>query len=263
MRQYLGNETQVRLQRKADEWSDWLYDTKGACHPGRFLGTDDAKTLGWDIIKRHLREDRVFGFRMVAVDDVEALSDKLDDLGFRIDFWDVFSGSADQILAAIEPLVKLALPEGLHMVEAAGLKDAETVRHIQECMLRNGVAPFSGKLLSGSSIPCCTVAVRNDHGSIVAVAYGYFPYNRHSPHRMTAWGGLVSVDKSQRGKGLGNLVNALMLRGCITNLGAEQVQEFVSAGNTPSRRMVEHCGLQQDPSVKCGIATSAGERFTS
>lgn len=263
MRQYLGNETQVRLQRKAEEWSDWLYDTKGACHPGRFLGTDDPEALGWDVIKRHLREDRVFGFRMIAAEDVEALGDRLSDLGFRIDFWDVYSGGAERILAETESAAEQALPEGLHLVDTMDLKDAVTVRHLQECMLRNGVAPFSGKLLSGASVPCCTIAVCNAHGSVVATAYGYLPYNRHSAHRMTAWGGLVCVDKSQRGKRLGELVNALMLRGCVSDLGAERVQQFVSAGNEPSRRMVEHCGLAHDPSVKCGIATSAGERFTS
>ncbi len=263
MRQYLGNETQVRLQRKADEWSDWLYDTRGACHPGRFLGTDEPEALGWDVIKRHLRDDRVFGFRMIAAEDVDALNDRLADLGFRIDFWDVYSGAADRILAAAGPLINLPLPEGLSLIDKTDLKDAETVRHIQECMLRNGVAPFSGKLLSGASIPCCTIAVCNAHGSAVATAYGYLPYNRHSRHEKTAWGGLVCVDKSQRGKGLGKLVNALMLRGCVTDLGAERVQQFVSSDNESSRRMVEHCGLQYDPSVKCGIATSAGERFTS
>lgn len=263
MRQYLGNETQVRLQRKAEEFTDWLYETSGACHPGRFLGTDDAEKLGWDVIMRHLREDRVFGFRMVAVDQIASLKDKLADLGFRIDFWDVFSAGSDRILESTDTLIEIALPDGLHLIDAMELKDAGTIRHIQECMLRNGVAPFSGKLLSGNSMPCCTVAIGNDHGHVVAAAYGYFPYNRHSPHRMTAWGGLVSVDKSQRGKRLGVLVNALMVRNCVTELGAEQVQEFVSETNMASRRMVEHSGLQLDPAVKCGIATSAGERFTS
>jgi hypothetical protein len=262
MEQYLGTEAQIRLQQKADAFSDWLYETRGACHTGRFLGTDDPETLGWDTILQHLRRDRVFGFRMVAAKDIVSLRERLADYGFRIDFWDVYSAPADRIRSATEEAAVTALPEGLGLAGSDELQDVETIRRIQECMLRNGIAPFSGRMLSGQSGPSVTIAVRDQAGHFVATAYGNFPYNRHSPYRATAWGGLVAVDRSQRGKGLGALVNALMVRECVTGLGAEQVQEFVAETNAVSRRMVEGSGLRLDPSVKCGVATSEGERFT-
>src|SRR5690606_358391 len=101
------------------------------------------------------------------------------------------------------------------------------------------------------------------NGPIAAAAHGYLPHNDHSQYRRYAWGGLVAVADSQRGKGLGTYINARMIVGAFSDLDATHVYELVSASNIPSRRMVESCGLRHEPALVCGLATSTDSaRFT-
>ena len=88
---------------------------------------------------------------------------------------------------------------------------------------------------------------------------------RVSPGKSWAgvWGGLVAVDDAQRGKGLGRLINAMMVVAAFRDLGASHVYELVSATNEVSRRMVEACGLRHAPELVCGLATrEQAARFT-
>jgi RimJ/RimL family protein N-acetyltransferase len=90
------------------------------------------------------------------------------------------------------------------------------------------------------------------------------PHNAHSPHHRKAWGGLVAVAPSQRGKKLGNYVNAAIVDAAFNKLNADGIYELVSSTNTPSRRMVEACGVQLDPSLLSGAATpSDARKFTT
>jgi hypothetical protein len=126
-----------------------------------------------------------------------------------------------------------------------------------------GIVPFSGSLLVGAVGPATTVAVGDPEGNVVAVAHGYMPHNAHSVYHRYAWGGLVAVAESQRGKGLGNYVNARMVVDVFRDLDATHIYELVSATNIPSRRMVASCGLQLEPNLICGvIAPTEGARFT-
>jgi hypothetical protein len=89
------------------------------------------------------------------------------------------------------------------------------------------------------------------------------PHNAFSNFRGYAWGGLVAVAESQRGRRLGNYINARAVVGAIRDLGATHVYELVSATNAPSRRMVESCGLRHEPAFLSGMAVPAdGGRFT-
>ena len=126
-----------------------------------------------------------------------------------------------------------------------------------------GVVPFSGSLLVGALGPATTVAVGDRNGTVVAAAHGYLPHNAYSAYHRHAWGGLVAVAESQRGKGLGNYVNARMIVSAFRDLDATHVYELVSASNVPSRRMVESCGLRPEPGLVCGLATpNESARFT-
>ena len=256
MEQYFGTDIQVRLQRKADEYTNWMYSTAGACHPGRCLGCDDPDVLGWDVIFAHLKRDGRFGFRMIPANTIEAVRDKLSAEGFGINFWNVFTGSATDILKATEPLVRKILPEELSFIPEEELHNPELIKEVQIFLSDNGIPPVSGLMLSGQSVEACTKVVRKPCGEIVAMAYGYFAHNDHSEHSNTGWGGLVAVDANHRGNGLGVQVNAEMVRSCITKLGAHSFYEQVSAENKISQRMVERCGLKLDTTVLCGIATS-------
>lgn len=260
---YFGTEQQVRLQQKVDELTSWCSTTKGAVNAGRFLGTDDREALGWEKIGEFLTDDGVFTFRMVAVDKLKELQSKLDEYEMRFDSWNVFSAERNVIKKYTKFVDECPLPEGYTLVDASELEEVSVVNEIQQCMTRNGVVPFSGRLLSGQTLPSVMIAVRDNDAKICATAFGYFPYNQLSNWSSTAWGGLVSVDETQRGMKLGALVNALMVRDCVDVLGANEVQEFAAATNTPSRRMIERSGLNLDIGVVSGIATVGSARFTT
>lgn len=258
-----GTEQQVELRRKVDSSVGWLITTPGACHGGRFFATDDPELLGWDVIFRHLREDGVFGFRLLPTEDMAAIEQRLAEHGYGIDYWDVFSARANTVREALRALDRTP-PEGYRLIDAETLTYPDTIREAQAFMAANGIAPMSAAMLSGRHGPCALVAITGPTGDIVATAFSYFPHNVHSPHEDSAWAGLVAVDPDHRGKGLGVLANALVLRGMIEEKGARTVYELVAPGNDPSRRMVERCGLTLDETVKSGLASpEEAERFTS
>ena len=69
--------------------------------------------------------------------------------------------------------------------------------------------------------------------------------------------------ETERGKGLGNYVNAHMIASVFHELDATHVYELVSATNNPSRKMVASCGLCPQPLLVCGIAVpNDSARFT-
>lgn len=258
-----GTEQQVSLRHKVDNSVGWLITTPGACHGGRFFATDDPDLLGWDVIFKHLQEDGVFGFRLIAAEDMREIEAKLAEQGYGIDYWDVFSARANTIREALRTL-DLAPPPGYRLIDAETLTYPDTIREAQAFMAANGIAPMSAAMLSGRHGPCVLTAITGPNGAIVATAFGYFPHNVHSPLEDTGWGGLVAVDPDHRGEGLGTLANALMMRGMIEQKGARAIYELVSAGNEHSRRMAERCGLSFDTTVKAGLAGPEGsERFTA
>lgn len=260
---YFGTDQQVRLQKKVDELTKWCSQTRGAVNGGRFLGTDDYNALGWERVIELIKDHGVFTFRMIPVEMLDEFRASLSKHDIRFDSWNVFSADRQTIDTHTRQLVEASLPEGYALVDEKELADAAVISAIQECMARSGVVPFTGRLLAGMSLPSVTIAIRDENGAIVGTAFGYYPYNQHSRWASTAWGGLVSVDESQRGKKLGVLINALMVRGCVEKLGAHEVQEYAAATNKPSRRMIERSGLRLDPGVVCGIATTGAARFTA
>jgi len=261
MQSYHGTEQQIRLQKKSDSCLDWIRDTKGACNTARFLGTDDPDLLGWDVVLKHLKTDGIFGFRMIPTDRTVEIAEHMRKAGYTMAYWDVFTCSATQIMEQTNEL-PTDLPDGVEPVPGARLTEAATLSAIQHCMIRSGIAPFSGFMLSGQAGPSVLVALQTLHGEVVATAYGYLPHNRFSPHSSTAWGGLVAVDKAYRGRRLGVLVNCLMVRKCVDVLGAHTVYELVAQDNLASRRMVERCGLEFNAFYKSGTASRSQERFT-
>lgn len=263
MEQYAGTPQQIDLQRKADQYAEWMYSTKGACHTGRFIGTDDPDALGWQTIFDHLATDGALGFRLMPVEKLAAIETTLAEKGYHIDYWDVFAGIADDVMSTTQKFADEPLPDGLHLIGSDSICQQDTIARIQDFMVANGIAPFSGKMLSGALAPSCLIAVENETGAIVATAFCYFSHNKFSANQFNAWGGLIAVDESQRGKRLGVWVNTKMVRDSIETLNAQQIYELVSATNIPSRKMVERCGLQLDPTVKCGIATASNKRFTT
>lgn len=252
---YFGTQLQQRLQAQAELSVDFLRATPGACQTGRMMGCDDPDRLGWDRIDEFLDRDGLCGFRLIPVDKAEELRSRLAERNFRFDIWDVFLADRANALAAAETIISGGLPGGLADLDRATRPEDEYTARIQMLMNEAGVVPFSGSLLVGEFGPATTVAVGDIAGTIVAAAHGYLPHNAYSAYHGYAWGGLVAVAGTQRGKGLGNYINARMIISIFRDLGASHVYELVSASNVPSRRMVASCGLRHEPGLVCGIAT--------
>ena len=260
---YFGTETQQRLQAQAEASVDFINATAGACQSGRFMGCDDLDRLGWDQIDAFLDRDGVCGFRLIPPGKADEIRSRLAKRNFRFDTWDVFLADRASALAASEAIMSRGLPNGLTDLDRPSDPVGEYTFRIQALMAAADVVPFSGSLLTGALGPATTVAVGDGNGTIAAAAHGYLPHNTYSPYHRHAWGGLVAVAELQRGKGLGNYINATMIVSVFRDLDATHVYELVSVSNIPSRRMVESSGLRLEPALVCGLAMpNEGARFT-
>jgi hypothetical protein len=260
---YFGTKTQQHLQAQAEASVAFIDATPGACQAGRTMGCDDPDQLGWERIEEFLDRDGVCGFRLIPAIQAEKLRSGLSERNFRFDTWDVFLADRASALSAAEIVISRGLPDGLTELGRPAEPEGEYTVRIQALMASAGVVPFSGSLLVGALGRATTVAIGDKNGTIVAAAHGYLPHNTRSAYHRYAWGGLVAVAESQRGKGLGNYVNARMIVSVLRDLDATHVYELVSASNAPSRRMVESCGLRHEPGLVCGLATPReSTRFT-
>ncbi|ANT51468.1 GNAT family N-acetyltransferase [Mesorhizobium amorphae] len=260
---YFGTELQQHLQAQAEASVDFIRTTPGACQTGRTMGCDDPDRFGWELIDKILNRDGICGFRMIPASKVDELKSRLAKGGFRLDTWDVFVADRLGALAASEAIVRRGLPDGLVDQDKPSEPEGAYTARIQALMAASGVVPFSGSLLAGTLGPATTVVVCDETGTVAATAHGYFAHNSYSAYHRYAWGGLVAVAESQRGRGLGNYINARMILSVFRDLHATHIYELVSTSNIPSRRMVESCGLRPDPTVVCGAATpSDSARFT-
>lgn len=259
---YFGTEVQRQLQERTDRSAKWISSTPGVCHSGRCTGFDDPERVGWETVFAVLQRDGVCSFRMIPVEKIDDLSDRVTGRGFSIGFWDVFAADRNTALCAAKAVLGKGLPDGFVDRDMPTDPEGTLTRELQGLMAQNGVVPFSGSMLTGQLGPATTAVVGHETGAVAAVAFGHFAHNPHSPYHRHAFGGLVAVAEAYRGKGLGTYVNARMVQSVFEDLGADHILEFVSATNIPSRRMVEASGLRLDPTVKGGFATVTADRFT-
>jgi hypothetical protein len=106
---YFGTSQQQELQARVESAAQWITHTPGACNPGRFLATDDPGRLRRDKIFETLDRDDAFSFQLIRSDDLNAISSKLAERQYRIDFWDVFVATRSEAELAVSSI----LEEGL------------------------------------------------------------------------------------------------------------------------------------------------------
>ncbi|MET4632398.1 GNAT family N-acetyltransferase [Kaistia defluvii] len=260
---YFGSEEQQRLQRQAEAKADWIDKTPGACQTGRMMGCDDPNKLGWDRVAEFLDRDGICGFRLLSTNQADQIGARLLGQDYRFDTWDVFLASRAAALTAAEAILARGLPDGLVELDRPTDPESKYIKQIQGLMNAAGVVPFSGSLLTGALGPATTVVIGDGRGKIVAAAHCYLPHNAHSPYHRYAWGGLVAVLETQRGRGLGNYINARMVVSAFRDLDATHIYELVSATNASSRKMVAASGLRLESTLICGVvAENRGARFT-
>lgn len=258
-----GSEAQRRLQAASLAAAAATRETPGAVFAARMAGTDDPDRLGWDRIEAILRDEGAITFRMASAKARPEVERRLAEIGCGITWWDVFDAPRETVQATCGDI--LARQENdLRPAAPSAFADPAFLEQVQAFMAERGVAPYPAQVLSGKTGPAALAVLTDpDDGSIVATAFTYFPYNRHSPHRATAWAGLVTVREDMRGRGVGIRVNALVLQQAVGKLGAERVQEYARTSNVASCRMIERCGLRHRPDIRSGIAQPDGaQSFT-
>jgi len=114
---------QKALQRRVIESLPIIAATRGLCNSGRLLATDDPEALGVAALREMLASQGIIGFRVLTLAQYETYIAPFATEGFRIDTWDVFMASADQVRGRVEAIVEGGLPDGL--VEAGPLTDPE------------------------------------------------------------------------------------------------------------------------------------------
>jgi hypothetical protein len=260
---YFGTEMQQRLQARAELEAEFIAATPGACQTGRTMGCDDPEKFGWDRIGEIIERDGVCGFRLINANHIEEIRSELSSRGCRLDTWDVFLADRDTALAASEKLAQRSLPSEYSLWPTPTDPESEEIQRLQAMMAGAGLVPFSGSMLTGAGGGATTIMIGDAQGNVAACAHGYMPHNGYSPYHRYAWGGLVAVMESHRGKGLGKVINASMISRVFRDLKASHIYELVSASNVASRRMVEACVLRLEPTLICGIATpNQSGRFT-
>ena len=100
-----GTEAQKALQATALADAPSARVRPGAVFAVRMRGTDNPERLGWDKIMKALSEDGAFAFRMIPAVQCAKVEQRLGEAGYRIDWWDVFEGEADDVLSAIETVL--------------------------------------------------------------------------------------------------------------------------------------------------------------
>lgn len=260
---YFGTEHQQALQRRTHEKRHWIAATPGIYNAGRFAGIDDPDMQDWGAMQAMLERDGLLGLRMISPPQAANCFPQLEAMGCRIDTWDIFVGEPHDAGSRAHAVAGRGLPAGIAILPPlAGAESADT-RGVQQFLADNGMAPFPGTLLTAPPPVAKTVVLGDESGAIAASGHAYFPHNAHSAFREHAWIGLIAVAQAWRGKGLGRLVNALLVRAAFDELGARSVYEMVAPSNEASRRMVEGCGLSLASDLRCGVAVpAASARFT-
>lgn len=93
---------------------------------------------------------------------------------------------------------------------------------------------------------------------MIACANGSMRYHADSRMAGTYYVGSVSVAPSERGKGLGTLVTALLIRDGVNAFGIRAATGVAQPTNAPSRAMLMKCGLVHDPGRATVIYNRSG-----
>lgn len=260
---YFGTDQQQTLQRRTHEMRAAIAATPGLYNAGRFVGVDDPDRLPWDTMESMLGRDGLLGLRMISPDQAERCFPRLERLGCRIDVWDILVGGREDAGRRAEAILEQGLPAGIVRLPSPSGPEGADTRSAQRFLAGNGLAPFPGTMLSQRPPLATTVLLGDVGGCVAAMGHVYFPHNAHSAFSAHAWIGLVAVAEGWRGRGLGRLVCALLVRSGFAELGARRVYAMVAPPNRASRRMVEGCGLRPAVDLRCGVAQPADRtRFT-
>ncbi|MEC7763712.1 MAG: GNAT family N-acetyltransferase [Pseudomonadota bacterium] len=258
---YFGSDVVRALQAARDAEVAAMRDRPGAVVHGRVPAADDPDAYGWDAMRAALAREGMVQIRGASPEMVLKAEHELAEYAPKQHFWDLFLAGADDIRAACVPLVEAGLPEGITRQPDDEI-DAHALHEMQMFLETHGVSPFSKPALSGALIPARPVILRMADGAIGATGYAAMTHNAHSWLAGIAWVGLIAVDPSLRGLGLGKSVDAIANLVAVDELGARGATEFAAADNAPSRAVLKACGLRHVPDRMVVTFSASSERLT-
>lgn len=239
---------------------DWIARTPGLANGGIALAVVEPDTVGWSKIASLLDE---YGFIAFASADKQKVFDqirkRLGDEG-DLPYWDSFTASASAALSASDGIIQSS--DNAFTFASDQFPDADTIREVVSLNREVGVSPLPAWYMQSEGPPSLTSWIRSIDGRMIACANGSMRYHSDSRMAGTYYVGSVSVSPSNRGKGLGTLVTALLIRDGVRAFSPTTVTGVAQPTNIPSRAMLTRCGLVHDPSRATVIYNRSGAFHT-
>ena len=262
MPEFIGGDNSIALQKRLRDRQPEIARSPDLVNGGRILCFLDPEKTGWDRVRALAEEDKLASFPVVSPD--AAIRQIKEHLGpqWKTPIWHVLLGGADQVLAACAAVVDAVdLPNGWRTtIHDCPCEDQ--IAEIQALNCETGVSPYPAHYTRSEAVPVLTGCIRDARGVLVAtaaVADRYHPDSRLGGH---AFAGMVSVSGACRGKGLGKLINALVLIESQKRFGWQVATEQVAPDNPVSRAMILACGLDHSARMATVAAINSDERFS-
>ena len=261
MTDFIGSPAAIAAQKNIRDRQAQTALTPAWVNAARIMAFLEPDKTGWDAIKQIAAQDRMVGFPLVNADEMRAGIRQ--NLGPEWDTraWDALTGSADQVLAACKTVTAAApLPEDSTVIYHDRPSDVE-ITEIQTLNAATGVSPYPAYFMRSEAVPVLTVAIKDARNRVVATASATMRYHPDCTLGRYVFAGMVSVTPALRGKGLGKLANALVLRESHRRFNWTHATENVASDNPVSLAMITSCGLTAGGLVTV-VASTTGENLT-
>ncbi len=262
MGEFVGLDSQVRIQKRMRQRQAWIAHTPGAINAGRAMAFDDPGRVGWDRVTALANEDDLAVFCAFPEAKIKADIGRHLGPGWKTSSWGVYFGTAAAVMAASQSLLDAhELPADWRMI-APERPDDRQIDAVQLLNQSTGVLPYPAFFSRGEASPIVTVCLTDETGALAATASAVMRHHADSRLGGHLFTGMVSVLPVYRGRGLGKLVNAAVLVESHARFGWSVATEQAAAHNHASRAMIEACGLRRDEGVVSVAAINSDEAFT-
>lgn len=247
MAEFYGAPHLVELQKSLRDRAAKIAQDPLLSNGGRILNILDPDAFGWDRVFALADRDRFVG--LTRVDRDRTLARLRARYGTQAEFpyWSAFEGTPDVTGPACDRILDGAdLPRGW-TCSSTDRPDAATVEASQILNEATGVAPAPAYFLRGDAVPSMLTLLHDADGTLVGCASGTMRYHPDGPLGGWLFAGSVSVAPEHRGRGLGAVLNARLLRDSQARFGWRAVLEQARADNLGSVGMITKCGLTGTP----------------
>lgn len=250
--EYFGDPDRIEALRRASALWTLLRSTGRYRYYGRAVGLNGPSDATAEEMEALASIQGVGTCHYFPKEDAKALFDELNELGLLTDRHELFRGDERSYSLALEFVEQYALPEDLELVRIDGTTPAGFLQATAHICANEGVAPVTGKIMRGVSVPGVVLVAADRRGQPVACA---------SSHQMMPegfedssdvfWGGLATIP-SRRGEGIGVCLGAKAIihmwethraRGFITGVRSDNLASqrlCAKLGVTDSKWIVAH-----------------------